>query len=218
MLLIDRYKLFIFDFDGTLSTSTFLARMTRHFKKRYNLKYVQMHAAEYMNGIRNPQHTREDRDDIYSHLYDLYAYVFRPRLMDDAISLLDYLRSKRKKVAVFSDANFYRLMNEARMLDITDHVDMILSAQSIKYFKPNPAGIQLLAEKFGVPTSKCLYIGDMATDVLTARFAGMDSCAVYAGVDSYNRVKQVNPKYLFKDLPAFMEGLKRQAHNSGRGS
>lgn len=211
MLLIDKYDLFIFDFDGTLSTSTFLARITRHLKRRYDLEYVRKHEKEFRDGLKGPEHLRKDANDVYSYLYDFYAFFFRPRIMDDAIAVLDYLKNRRKKVAVFSDANFYRLMGEARMLRVTGHVDMMLSAQSIKFFKPSPAGIQLILEKFRKSKSRCLYVGDMATDVLTARFAGIDCCAIYSGVDSYERIMKVKPKYAFKDLPAFMRGLKKPA-------
>ena len=83
-----------------------------------------------------------------------------------------------------------------------DKVDWILSAESIKRFKPNPTGIVAIEKRLKVKAKDCVYVGDMAVDVYTARFAGVDSCAIANGVDPYNLLKRVKPTYLVRNIGA----------------
>ena len=47
--------------------------------------------------------------------------------------------------------------------------------------KPAPDGALLIAEKLGVSTQECLYIGDTDTDMQTGRAAGMHTVGVLWG-------------------------------------
>ncbi len=206
---IGDYRLFIFDWDGTLSTSTPIVRLSRLLKRRYNIDYIRSHVSEYDAKASRSIKEKEEVNRAYAWLYDLYARFVRPRLQIGAAELLAELRKRGKTTAIFSDSARYRLVREARMLGIAPRVDLMLSAESIGRYKPNPEGLLALARRFRVARKSTLYIGDMASDILTARFAGMDVCTVANGVDPYALLKELKPEYLFSDLTGITSALRR---------
>jgi HAD superfamily hydrolase (TIGR01549 family) len=200
---INKYKLYVFDWDGTLSTSTPLVRFVRIFKRRYSVNYVRSHASSYGRARLDRIVYKEEVNRLYASLYDLYLMFVKPKLQVGALDLLKTLSESGKKVAIFSDSKKYRLLKEIRLLGALDYVDFVLSADAIKRFKPNPDGLLIMARKFRVGKRECVYVGDMASDILTAKFAGFDSCSVGNGVDPYGLLKRIGPDYLFRDLIEF---------------
>lgn len=203
-MLTDSYRLYIFDWDGTLSTSTSIVKFTRLVKRRYSVAQISSHKGSY-NIEKLPRFKDEHTSRLYSIAYWLYSRIYKPRLKPGAIELLELLRENGKKIAVFSDSNRYRLAIEVKRLGVLDHVDFVLSADSIKKFKPNPTGLITIIDQFRLNKSDCIYIGDMAADVFTARFAGIDSCAVADGVDSYSLLKGMNPTYIARTLDSIKD-------------
>ncbi len=205
-MLIDRYKLYIFDWDGTLSTSTPVVKIARHLKRRYDVSYIKSRGrGEYTAEKTRYREKSRHMGRIYSFAYWIYSIFYKPSLKPGALELLRLLRKKHKKIALFSDSNKYRLEIEVKKLGIEKYFDFILSADTIKKFKPNPTGLFETASRFGYKKSECIYIGDMASDVFTARFAGMPSCVVADGVDPYGILKKAKPDYLIRRLETFKE-------------
>ncbi len=212
---ISDYKLFIFDWDGTLSTSTLLVKLSRFLQRRYSVDYIKAHFRDYeKKGIKGIQ-VREEVNRTYAQLYELYSYFSKPRLQPGVVELLRELKERRKKVAIFSDSARYRLVREIRMLGLTSYVDFILSAESIGRYKPNPQGLLVIAQHFEIKKSDSLYVGDMASDILTARFARIDICSMGNGIDPYKLLKELKPDYLFRNLVEMKERLLGQAGELG---
>ncbi len=199
-MMLDRYKLIIFDWDGTLSTSSWIVKIARFFKWRYGKGYIERNKADYKVDSVTKLKKAEDISRTYSFFFSIYCLFYRPRLKHGVIELIKHLKKNGKKVAIFSDSNRYRLLVETKRLGMVDYVDFILSADSIDRFKPNPTGIIAIAQKFKKKRSQCLYVGDMAVDMYTAKFAGVDGCAVADGVDPYALLKSVDPVYIARNL------------------
>ena len=202
------YDLYIFDWDGTLSTSTSLVRASTFMKNRYNVDYIKKHPDEF--NIKKRKSTRKPwLSRTYSYIYDVYAKLSQPRLQPGALETIDKLRAMHKKIAIFSDSNSYRLMAEARTLGIIGKVDLIVSSDAINYYKPNPEGLLIIIDRFKARKSKSIYIGDMASDILTARFANIASCCVGNGVHAAEFLKKVGPDYLYRNLVDMGKALKK---------
>lgn len=90
--------------------------------------------------------------------------------------LRDFLLASREHgacIGVFSD---YRADEKLRALGIRDLVDVVRSAQddACGRFKPNPAGLLLVAAELGVAAGSAVYIGDRPeVDAIAAKRAGM---------------------------------------------
>ncbi|MDE1823222.1 MAG: HAD-IA family hydrolase [Candidatus Micrarchaeota archaeon] len=199
-MFLEKYDLFIFDWDGTLSTSSALVRVTRFLKRRYNVDYIRKHKDLYSISSMKDVKRKEGRAKLYSFIYDIYSRFSSAELKPGAMELLKALKKHRKKVAVFSDSNRHRLYIETRKTNAVKYIDFVLSADSIKSFKPDPAGIYTVIDNFDVSKKRCLYVGDMAVDIFTAKFAGIDSCAVCDGLDPKGLLEKVGPDYSVDSL------------------
>lgn len=207
--LMPKYDLFIFDWDHTLTTSTLAVTLLYLFgAKRKKASIERMRSRKTSEFSARNVTITEDVSRVYSMFDDVYGLVFRPRLKPDAMRVLELLKRKGKKVAIFSDSKAYRLLKETEQLGVLKYVNIALSAESIGYFKPDPTGLLVLLDRYRVPKRRALYVGDMASDVLTAKLAGLDSCAVADGIDSFDRLKAEKPDYLFAELGSFLESLK----------
>jgi phosphoglycolate phosphatase len=201
------YELFIFDWDGTLSTSTFIVRVSNLLRKRYRKKHIMQHRGEYESRAERNIAITEEGNRLFSLLYNIYSVFVMPRLKPGAMEMLIALKKKRKKVAIFSDSQNYRLILEARQLGIVGKVDTILSASSIGYYKPDPTGLMLIADRYGVEKSKTLYIGDMPSDIMTAKFGKIASCGLADGLSPYYSLKEASPDYLFRNIQAMLKEI-----------
>ncbi len=213
---LDKYDLYIFDWDGTLSTSTTLVRLSRIFQSRYNLDEVRKHKDKYVvrdSELRSSkkigEYEKENAQEamFFSNFYVIYSFLARPKLRDGALETLRSLKRRRKLLALFSDSRLPRLKSELVHTKVFGYFDVILTGDLIRRYKPYPKGLLMIAKEMKVDVNKCLYIGDMATDIMTAKFAGMPSCAVGGGMDPYALLKDAQPDYLFKDIHEFYKKL-----------
>ena len=208
MSMLEDNDLFIFDWDGTLSTSTLIVAISRLLTRRYDPEYVKKHEAKYRAIVRNVE-IRETRSRALAAVYDMYIRFFPPRLKGGALDLLKHLRKSGKKVALFSDSKGYRLTAELRVLHMFDYFDFVLSASSIDRYKPDPTGILAIMDRYKIKSSRCVYLGDTASDTLAARFAGINACAVGDGMEPYQKLVSVEPDYIYRSLGDILAGAVR---------
>ncbi|MEM0094454.1 MAG: HAD hydrolase-like protein [Candidatus Micrarchaeaceae archaeon] len=210
---ISDYNTFIFDWDGTLSTSTFIVHLTKFFKRRYGVDYITAHAREYKKGVSDSRIIRSAEEHeihssaIYEFLYSVYLILGKPKPREGSVELLKHLKKKGKQIAVFSDAKKYRLVRELRMLGMAGYIDFIVSADEIHSFKPYPTGINIAIRALRSRKGTSIYIGDMPVDVFTAKFAGIASCAVLGGMSSKSALKRAKPDFIFDSLEAIRKAL-----------
>ncbi len=208
MRLLSEYDLFIFDWDHTLTTSTLavgLLGMARaHSKKARAEKLRNMSSADF--SAKNVE-VKEEVSRIYSFFDDVYSFVFCPRLKRDAVPLLEFLKKRKKKVAIFSDSKAYRLLKEMRVLGVADYVDFALAAESIGRYKPDPTGLLVVMGRFRARRKRSIYIGDMAGDMLTARLAGIASVGVADGIASADELRAEKPIRVFPHLGALLREM-----------
>ncbi len=208
MSMIEDNDLFIFDWDGTLSTSSLIVAVSRLFTKRYDVDYIRRNEKIYRAIVRNAE-IRETKSRFLASVYDVYVRFFPPKMRDGAIDLLKYLRKNGKKIALFSDSKSYRLTTELRMLRAFDYFDFVLSASSIGRYKPDPTGILAIVDRYKVKSSRCVYLGDTASDTLAARFAGINACAVGGGLEPYDKLVSVKPDYIYTSISGILSGKVR---------
>ena len=211
MHLLSRYNLFIFDWDNTLVSASFLLNLTRYLKSRYWRKPSSIKIKNKLPTSRELSSMRlsdlEIESRIFSAAYSAYLAVQKPKLKPQAVKVLSQLKSSGKKVAIFSDGRSYRILKEIHIFDLGRYIDFALGANTIAKYKPDPTGLLYIMHRFKEGKKKSLYIGDMAIDIVTARMAGIDSCAISDGLSSVLALKREQPTYLFADLEAFLRAL-----------
>ncbi len=208
------YDLFIFDWDGTLIEIKLLHRLNEKFnplwkrRKRRSSEGIGNSAIHEIELI-------EKEEEKFSKLADLALTFYRPRLQKGSRQVLLHLKENGKKIAVFSNGSRWRIASELRHLGIKGLFDIVVSAQSIGFLKPSPVGLEMIARKMHTEKKSVLYIGDMADDVVAARRAGIDCCAIASGLDSYGILEAEHPAYLFKSMEAFYDAIKASAGKKG---
>jgi len=205
------YELYIFDFDGTLSMPSLFVRLSRYFKKRYDINFIKRHEDLFNKKLElNDEELKVEREErFYSSLYNLYSLFFKPGIKDGSDDLLKTLKERKKKIALFSDGKEYRIRLELAKLRLEEYFDLVIAADSINIFKPNPTPLLLITKKLKVPKEKSVYIGDMPVDIFTAKFAQIGSCAVADGLGSKEMLKKVKPDFLFDNIKALREALSK---------
>ena len=208
--LIDRFDAFIFDWDGTMQSLRTILMINEALKsigrdtksaleggKRYRRNYSELNLKRLIE-------MEEIDNSVMSYLLDAVLWVSRPKLRNDVPETLKYLSSKGKKVIVFSNANRRRLLKEVKLLGISKYIDVIVSARDLRAPKPNPSGLNAAIRISGVRKSRCVYIGDMVTDIITARSAKIASCAIAGGFDRYDVLRKERPNYIYHSMEEFL--------------
>ncbi len=219
--LAKRYDTFIFDWDGTLTTTKLLRKLNEKlnphwlYKKKKSTQMIDRYSISMpknLNTLKAKVIRRHIRNvalenELISPLADISVYFIRPKLHNDVRRLLEILRKKRISIALFTNGAPYRVVKELSYLGIEDYFSAIASAQSLGALKPNPLGLNAIINSLGARKRSTIYVGDMVNDIEAAKYAGIDSCALSSGFDSYKRLRSASPKYLFGSVEQLMGAL-----------
>ncbi len=140
-------------------------------------------------------------------LVDVSLLLSKPKLHNDSIEVLQELKRRHKTIVLFTNGAEYRVVRELDYLKIENYFEMIISAQDLNALKPNPLGIEVALKTIRASRKKAVYIGDMANDVIMAKYAGIGSCAMACGFDSYSTLKAARPDYIFRSMEEFKKAL-----------
>lgn len=122
----------------------------------------------------------KNSDQFYRNRDDLFTELVRTK-----IEWIDGTEAVMKKCA----ANYPLGMMTGSRRGFIDAMDERLKLTSLfsciitrddtgMKMKPDPFGLLLLAERLGVKSEDCLYVGDQKVDVDAAKNAGMSSCLI----------------------------------------
>jgi len=103
------------------------------------------------------------------------------RLYDGAEKCLEQFRASGARIGICSnkpDDLCHKLLND---LGVLEYFDVILGSGSGLPRKPDPAPLLEVIKRLGSLPEAALYVGDSATDVKTARAAGVDVVLVNYG-------------------------------------
>ncbi len=201
----NKYSLFIFDWDGTIVKIKLLNKLNE--LKNPLWKRKKSHKIETLNNtqLHKIEIKEQSREERFRYLLDPLVFILRPKLQDDSLSLLNAL--SKKKLALFTNGAKWRVKREMRSLNVDKFFKIFVSAQDIGALKPSPNGIKLILKSENIHKMRALYVGDMADDIVTAKKAGIDSCAIASGFDNYETLAAEHPTYLFKDIDSFVLAL-----------
>ena len=88
------------------------------------------------------------------------------------------LRAAGWKQAIASSAPLANVEVMLRVLDLTQYIDAIVTAEDVTIGKPDPQVFLTAARKLGVPPQRCVVVEDAAAGVEGARRGGMKCIGV----------------------------------------
>ncbi len=216
-----RYDTFIFDWDGTLTVTKLLRdlneKLNPHwlYKKQKSSRLVDKYSVAMPRDpgsleakvIRRHIRNMALENELVTPLADISIFFFRPKLHNGARELLKELKKRRTTIALFSNGAAYRVIKELSYLGIEDYFSAIVSAQDIGALKPHPAGLKVIMESLGAKRQSALYLGDRVSDIETAKYAGIDSCALGCGFDRYDKLRGSRPTYIFRNIEQLLKAI-----------
>ncbi len=187
-------KLCIFDMDGTLvNTIDTIAYFGNTTLENFGIEAIP--TEHYKLFVGNGSRVLIERmlefrgvkpDDIgeihkwYMNKYD-NDFMYLTRAYDGIIPMLKALKAAGIKTAILSNKDDVTAKKVSDELFEAGLIDLCLGARPGKALKPDPESVLEIIEKFGVEKSDCLYIGDTATDIQTAKNAELYSIGVLWG-------------------------------------
>lgn len=95
--------------------------------------------------------------------------------------MLDLLKEKGIRLAVLSNKPHEQTVNVVHTIFGSDCFEFVQGQTDEIPRKPDPAGVNNLLERMGVPREECLYIGDSEVDIATGIAAGVRCIGVEWG-------------------------------------
>ncbi|MBU0481931.1 MAG: HAD family hydrolase [Proteobacteria bacterium] len=120
----------------------------------------------------------------------------KSRLYEGIPELLNYLAGERIRLAIFSNKpdNFTRAFYEHFLQQW--EFNSVIGATELLPLKPDPAGAIKSAENLALPAESVLYLGDTATDMQTAKGAGMVAVGVLWGFRDRDELLEHGADYI----------------------
>jgi phosphoglycolate phosphatase len=182
----------LFDFDLTLADSSAgFAASHRHACECLNLTAPDLEAIR--RSIGTPLHLvvprffpQLDEEGVaeYIRIYQARAdSVMTPltRMVPGACDALRRLKNAGLKLGLVSQKLRYRVEEVLIREDISAYFDVVLGAEDVPAFKPDPSGLLLALERLQATPEEALYVGDTTIDAEAAANAGLRFVAVLTG-------------------------------------
>jgi len=197
ILSIRKYKLFIFDLDGTLYEQRKLRRkMTTclilkliFFQLSFtDLKIIsvfrkqrELHKGAQSNNLESDQYkwcanVSGIPEERIKKVVERYMYNFPLKYLEKYTypgvkPVFKFLNKNNYKIAVYSD---FPIEEKLAAMNLKAHMTLYSTHASVGHFKPNKSGLLKICQTLGVPVEEAIFIGDRDdTDGESARMAGM---------------------------------------------
>ena len=215
-----KYKLFLFDLDGTICDSWATVYKT-YFE---TLMYFEPDSSvDHIQSIRNCNNYHKSfyllfkRENISDEVYDYANQLYFNNLTDPTPifqmidSLIIHLNTHnlawgivttKRKLFVNKILEHYPFLQKHKVL---------ICAEDVVKGKPDPEGLLKACLACGVEPIDAIYIGDLPSDVIAANTCGMDSIFVDYGYADEQSKLDISPTYRLtqpEDLFKFLTNLR----------
>ncbi|MCL4396673.1 MAG: HAD-IA family hydrolase, partial [Chloroflexi bacterium] len=198
----------IFDWDGTIVDSAQAMRLSYRYayQKHIGILFpkdepefrmlVQMRLAEgsaKFGGVHAEEITAS-----YNWYYEHEAFN-TSRVFPGMAETLIELRRRGHRLGVATNKAWNRVKADMNFLGLDGFVDAFTTSDDTRERKPDPAPLLKAADKLGVSSQSCAYVGDFGGDVIAAKAAGMVSVAVlWGGIFTSETLLAEKPDYVIE--------------------
>ncbi len=149
-----------------------------------------------------------------------FLEIYRARLytnlqLDPAlIALLTKLRDRGIRLGIVSNGTTREQRDQLEQLGIIGFFDPILISQEVGIRKPEPGIFLIAAERWQLPASEILVVGDRGDwEVLGAQRAGMQSALTTQFVNRLNTVlSKAEPNFLISHFKELLDVMKEEMY------
>ena len=205
-----KYKLYLFDLDGTLLDSDqMLIETFKYLYKKYKptdfkvdeKKIITFSGPPIRITLANefPEFDLEDMVKIWR-AESIKNYPIYTKLFPGSLEILSTLVEKKYNVAIVTNKHRVAADEAFKLFGIADLGVWSVSGDDVKEQKPSPEGIEIAMKHFGIKDkNEVIYIGDSVYDARTAENAGVDfglvtwtprklpeNCKIHWKIDSFS--------------------------------
>ena len=215
-------KLCIFDMDGTLvNTIDTIAHFGNSALKKFGLDPIPTDDYKLMVGngsdilvermLKKLGADENLKKSVHPYYVDIYDndFMYLTDLYDGIKDMLKELKKRGIKTAVLSNKDDATAKKVADKLFDEGTIDLCLGARPGIALKPDPEAVFEIMEHFGSKKDECLYIGDTATDIKTAKNAGLYSIGVLWGFRDREELETAGADVIISDPIEIVEHIKK---------
>lgn len=200
------YKLFIFDWDGTLINSSesltiSMIETAQSFKLPFkSRKEIIATFGLPLDTIIPILYPEADVPSFSKLFYKNYAKnSTKAKPFDKVNETLEYLHNNGYSLAIATNKIRSELKNALKQLN-WEHFFCALRCGDDEFVKPNPKVVLTLLEELSLTNKDAVLIGDSSYDMQTACTAKIDAIAVSHGVHDNNKLLSFNPILCVKNF------------------
>ncbi len=205
-------KLCIFDMDGTLvNTIDTISYFGNTTLENFGIESIPTENYKRLVGngslvlIERMLEFRDVQVDNVDEIHQWYMnkydndFMYLTCVYDGIIPMLKALKDAGIKTAILSNKDDVTAKKVADELFEDGLIDLCLGAREGKALKPDPESVFEIVEDFGVARAECIYIGDTATDIETAKNAGLYSIGVLWGFRDQEELRNAGADIIISD-------------------
>ena len=204
-----KYKLIIFDLDGTLVNSVplahkaFLKLLTEQgiTPKKFDLSpFSGSPTVRILRFMKNEYGLKGSLNDLRNERRRHFFEMIKDKnlLFSGVENTLKKL--KKKYIIAIATGSSSRTMSKILPKKIMALFDMVVTIDDVKKGKPDPEQLLLISKKLLISPQECLMIGDSRFDQIAARKAKMDSIGVLSGVVSKKELLKAGAKIVINSV------------------
>lgn len=211
-----KYKLAIFDLDGTiLNTLEDLADSCNHILYQFNLPLHTTNEIRFMVGNGIPKLIERAIPDgknncKYNDILQSFINYYEKNCSNKTTPYqgIEEALQKMKKDGIKLAVNSNKVSAAAEQLCnyyFPNIFDFVSGSSPDIPVKPNPAGVEKILHHLEMKKEKTVYIGDSDVDIITAQNAGIDSISVSWGFRDFEFLKKNNAKCIVDNVEQLLQ-------------
>ena len=193
----------IFDVDGTLTSTNQLIFDSFNFiaKKYLNRTFTDEEIVAMFGPTEDVILKKWCGDKYEEARAGYYRYYsdnhWKAKLYPGMKEILDYLKSKKFPLGIFTGKGREATMITLRKLGVDHYFDLIVTGDDVTNHKPSAEGILKFVNHLGLKNERVLMIGDSVSDVKASKEAGIKVASALWDSYAHEKVKSLQSDYYF---------------------